>query len=219
MNAFVIKSWKASPQPFDGEGTQVSITGRAGGLLSWLLSLVGVSPTILFSVNQNSVVLEKGSWGGMVKRVVPLDKISSSYYGYRKPWKEALVFGLLTSVTVIGPIIAIIYYFLDKTLTIAVTEDSGVVDEIEFKRSVLDKQNIDENQAQIVCAIIQSLIDQKLSGGLPPRGISGPAIASAPQVAALASSAAPAATQCPKCGANYPGAHRGEFCEQCGTKM
>jgi hypothetical protein len=39
MSTFVIKLWSADDQA-DGENNHVSITGRAGGFVSWLLNLL-----------------------------------------------------------------------------------------------------------------------------------------------------------------------------------
>lgn len=59
-------------------------------------------------------------------------------------------------------IIAGIYYFLNITLTIGFVENSGVINLIEFKRSVIENKEINEAQVGYVCQVIQYLIEAKL---------------------------------------------------------
>ena len=67
----------------------------------------------------------------------------------------------------IGTIIGVIYYFLNKHLTVGFVEVSGVVNAIAFKRSVIEGQNIDENQAQAVIELTQQLIDARKRPSAP----------------------------------------------------
>lgn len=92
-----------------------------------------------------------------------MENISSTYYGYTKPWKESLILGaILGALTFgIGAIIGIVYYFLNKHLTVGFVEVSGHVSAIAFKRSVIEGQNIDESQARAVSEITQQLIDAR----------------------------------------------------------
>jgi hypothetical protein len=61
--AYVVKSWFADKRP-NPHGHYVSITGRAPGLISWLLSLLGVSPIVSLECTGNYFVYEMGSWSG-----------------------------------------------------------------------------------------------------------------------------------------------------------
>jgi hypothetical protein len=84
--ALVIKEWKAS-----ANGVHVRIVGREEGLISFLLSLIKIDPTTKFEVTTKGLTFERGSMSGFSKRVTPKQSISSSYYGFLKPWKTALV--------------------------------------------------------------------------------------------------------------------------------
>jgi hypothetical protein len=55
--------------------------------------------------------------------------------------------------------IAILYYILNKTLTVGFTDVGGRVSEISFKRSLIEGRTIDETEAARVCEIIQHLVD------------------------------------------------------------
>ncbi len=72
MNAFVIKSWTASDQP-DTDGNYVNISGRAGGLVSWVLNLLGISPTVSLIVRDDRIIFQKGSLReGSLNFITPL---------------------------------------------------------------------------------------------------------------------------------------------------
>ncbi len=45
MSALVIKAWRADTKPIDQENNYVKILGRKGGLLAWLLSVLGLDST------------------------------------------------------------------------------------------------------------------------------------------------------------------------------
>ena len=167
MNAFVIKSWRANEQP-DGEGSYVNISGRAGGLVSWVLNLLGISPTVSLIVRDDRIIFQKGSLReGSLNFITPLENTCSTLYAFRRPLIEAImlgvVLGILTffSFGIIGIAIAILYYMLNKTLTVGFTEVGGRLHEVPFKRSVIEGQVIDEIQAARVCEIVQRLVDAR----------------------------------------------------------
>lgn len=159
--ALVIKKWSASSTP-DAAGNYVDILGREGGLISWLLSLLKIDPTTSIQISDNLVLFSQGSLEGTEHRVIPMQSICSAYYGYKKPWKEALVLGLiLMPLFGLGLLVGPLYYFLNKTLTVGVVENSGWVGGFAFKRSVIEGQNITEKQAHEVIAIVRTLIEKK----------------------------------------------------------
>lgn len=176
--AYVIKEWRVSQTP-DANGVYVEIKGRDEGIISFILSLLNIEPTVSLMVTQKNIVFIQGSLSGFIKRIIPFSSVSSMLYGYSKPWKTAaaiiiagLVMGILFGagnrsfgaflITVIIAIsIAIAIYFTNKKLTIGIVEDSGVVNGIEFKRSVIEGKKIDERNAEIVIDLIQYFVDAK----------------------------------------------------------
>ena len=148
MSAFVIKSWSANDQP-DGEGNYVNINGRAGGLVSWLLNLLDISPTVRLTVRSDKITLQMGSLEGSMHFLTPLENTCSMFYGFKRPLKEAVILGIvlgaLTFFTfgLLGIALAILYYVLNKTLTIGFTDAGGRLTEIHIKRSVIEGQVID----------------------------------------------------------------------------
>lgn len=54
MPIYVIKSWYSSNQP-DTDGNYILIEGRQEGLISWLLSVFRIEPTVTIRVTENKV--------------------------------------------------------------------------------------------------------------------------------------------------------------------
>jgi hypothetical protein len=186
VSALVIKEWKSGTKPIDAQNNFVRITGREGGLIAWLLSLMRIDPTTTIVVGLDRLEFTSASLAGTASRLIPLQSICSTYYGYHKPWKAAAsimsVFGMfafvlasgaankgevggaITSFLVtggIGVVLAMLYYFLNRTLTLGFVEQSGVVSGIQFKRSVIENVDVNQEQAKTVCAIVQRLIEAK----------------------------------------------------------
>ena len=160
MAAYVIKSWHVEDTPMDAHGTLVHIVGRAPGLLAWMLSLLKIDPTIDLRITEENVIFSEGSLRGNSHRCIPIRNISSISYGYTKPWREALVIAiLLSSFFGIGIILGIIYYVLNKSLNLGIVELGSVASGIDFKRSVIEGVNVDEEAAQRVAGILQARVD------------------------------------------------------------
>ena len=157
-----------------------------GGLIAWLLSLMRIDPTTTILVGLDRLEFTSASLAGTASRLIPLQSICSTYYGYHKPWKVAAiimsVFGIFAFLLAsgaankgevggavwsflvtggIGVVLAMLYYFLNRTLTLGFVEQSGVVSGIQFKRSVIENVDVNQEQAKTVCAIVQRLIEAK----------------------------------------------------------
>ena len=159
--ALVLKKWHASQTP-NSNGDYVHLVGRQAGLLAWLLSTMGIDPTTEVQVKDNMIIFTTSSLSGREKRVIPIKSISSAYYGYEKPWKEALMLTLqLLTFFGLGLIVGPVYYFLNKKLSVGVVEISGWAGGFAFKRSVIEGKNIEEKNAYEVIEIIRSRIEAK----------------------------------------------------------
>lgn len=236
---YVIKEWFANETP-NRDGIYVQITGRKGGLMSWLLSFVGIDPTVSFVVDHENARFTRGSWTGFTSSVTPLEKICSGSYGYSKPfWGTAFCMGvgvaiLLSSNGIFPVIVSLIviagasaYYFLNKTLVLGLTFVSGdLSNRLTFKRSLIEGINIDENNAAKVIHIIETLVKQ---GSVPAQAASRWATeASSPepaveettvtgQQATRSPTAAAIIAFCPECGTNNTDASA--VCKGCGTAL
>lgn len=164
--ALVIKKWSVS-ETAGNNGEFVHIHGREAGLLSFILSLIGVDPTTTFVVDAKSIRLEKGSLRGFERTVTPIPHVSTASFGYKKPWLKALVISIATGFIlffipilgqIIGALIGLIYYFLKKELFINYHVAGYTGGSVEFNRSLIEGQHIDEQAGERIVAIIEMLV-------------------------------------------------------------
>ena len=185
MSALVLKQWMAHEEPVDRDGNYIVISGRESGLIAWFLALVGVDPTTTIKVSLKRVEFRASSLSGTNNRMIPLQGLCSTYYGYHKPWKKALgtfallmwlvlslgsalaqadaagsAYGTFIFGTLISAGISLAYYFLNRTLTFGFVENSGVISGIMFKRSVIENIDVNEQQARYVCELTQAIIER-----------------------------------------------------------
>jgi len=170
--AKVIKQWQASDQP-DADGVHVLISGRESGIMSWFMSFLGLDPTDTLTVTGNRVEFTSSSISGKFSQLVPINKVNNTVYGFAKPWKVAIAYAVvfialgifasqvsgMTALTliIVGVVLAIVKYIFGKVFTIGFG-DGDNQHKIEFKRSIIENQNISEEQAEHVCELIQRLI-------------------------------------------------------------
>lgn len=152
----------------------IHIVARKAGVMSWLLSLIGVDPTTVFDVYLNRVEYSEGSLSGKVKHMIPLKSICNLGTGFFKP-VLCFVFAVLCFIGAIsvlgarnsGPVVLIllliavvfvIAYFLKRTLLIFALPASGVGPVFCIKRSVIEGVVIDEKVADTIIDIMTQLI-------------------------------------------------------------
>jgi hypothetical protein len=200
--ALVVKSWKVTSNPAAGE-PNVTIIARNSGLLSFILSVVGIDATATLLISSRHVFYEEGSLAGFKRRFVPLEHVASSFYGRVKPWKTTAILMVLsvvlggglggvsgTLLLLVGVALSALYYFLNRPLTIGVIDVSGTVTEMSFSRSVIEGQEVDEKSAEDVITMIEFLI--KPTPGIRPQDIN---LGSAPASGVMASAAPQSAAQ------------------------
>lgn len=62
--------------------------------------------------------------------------------------------------TIVGGIIALLYYFLNKTMTIGVFEIGGMLNGISIKRSVIENKALDEKDAEKFEKVLLALVEK-----------------------------------------------------------
>ena len=167
------------------------------------------------------------------------------------PWKTALgIFGFclflgsamqsgwaLFAFFVLGAVISGLYYVLNRQLTFGFTDAAGEVAAITFKRSVIEGQEINEEQLHKIIGVIENLIKHRddhagevdIGSGSQGGRMASPAPTSLRQVfngpdEVTAKPVASAAVQrtaqtgaCPKCGNSIT--PDDVFCGGCGHKL
>lgn len=176
--ALVPKQWYANVKANE-RSNYVEILARQSGFFAWLLALIKVDPTFFMSISHQRVVYQASNLMGYKKVILPIDSISSSYFGYHKPWFTAIsifVFSIMLGTAVmdatqtamwgmlamlIGLVIAVAYYFLNKELLIGITDNNGSSYSLILKRAVIENQEINEQQMELVTRILLTVIDNQ----------------------------------------------------------
>jgi hypothetical protein len=156
------------------EGKFVEIIGRKGGLIAFLLTLMGLDNTSCFILTKNEVSYKTASLSGETNKFFPVNNIASTQCGYSKPIQYiflAVVFFILgiilgaqpggSFLLWIGIIVAIVFlvlYFLQKNFTISVESSGGETAELIFKRSIIEGVAVDINKTKEAILLINSFI-------------------------------------------------------------
>jgi hypothetical protein len=164
------------------DGLVVDIEGRASGLISWLLTVLGLDAITTLKITGKELSFRSSSLFGQIYQVAPLPNISSTHCGYSKPIGY-LVLGVLIGLAgivasfaqhgggglaggggmaglpliVIG-LVFIIAYFLSKKLAISVETSGGMVMGLTFKRSVIENVPVDIQKALMAIQLINRKI-------------------------------------------------------------
>jgi hypothetical protein len=179
MSVYVLKKWHASSEPNEDEN-YVDVSGRSPGLISWVLSLIGIEPTVRLTASTHGVSFEQGSLAGTHKRLIPLRSISSVYHGFTRPWRETLALLFMGNTVVTGIVAAMaensdgiagkaflayaivfglvfVYFALNKQMALGIVENGSVVSGIRFKRSVIEGKALTGDDAANVSSILEVL--------------------------------------------------------------
>ena len=91
LGTYVLKQWKVDVNPVDDEDHFVVIHGRQSGIIAWLLNLMDIAATTSLLVSSSRLEFRQSSLAGEEHVLVPLEKLSSSSWGYKKPWGKAII--------------------------------------------------------------------------------------------------------------------------------
>lgn len=171
-------------------GLVVDIEGRASGLLSWLLTVIGLDATTSLKVTVEQVFFDQSSLFGQVHRVVPLPSVSSTLCGYSRRIGY-LVLGVLLCIAgivagsvqqygidgvpgwpfIVVGLLFIIAYFLSKRLAIAVETCGGDLIWVKFKRSIIENVAMDMEKAVMTIQLInRKIVEAQLSAAAAKKG-------------------------------------------------
>jgi hypothetical protein len=158
----------------------VKIVGRKSGLISWLLTLIGIDSTFTFYVYEKRIEVTEGTLSGTLTSIYPMASLSSCGFGYLKPFHYfvlaacslvSTIYTLILALNDNGPagavsvatlVMAIVFavlYYLRKTLCIFALSHSGNGPYIFTKRSLIEGVKITEEEAGRISNIITSLVE------------------------------------------------------------
>lgn len=153
--ALVIKQWSVNENAEAGKPV-VRIHGRQSGIISFLLSWIGVEPVTTLEMTRDQVIFHEGSWSGSRKYVLPISSLTSGYFGYTKPWQVALMIGVaLMPFFFIGLVAGPLYYVLNKQLELGLFDSGGRTVAVAFKKSFIENKSIDEAEGMRVLNLIE----------------------------------------------------------------
>lgn len=144
----------------------VKLVGRKAGLIDWLLTLIGINTTTTLEVYEDHIEYTYGSLSGNVLEVIPLSKTSNLLCGLFRPviflvW--AVIFFIAAfvtyGVTLILTLLFVFLYFFRKSTLISIIPNSGSSTSVGFKRSLIEGQNITDEEAQQIVKIISKLVE------------------------------------------------------------
>ena len=144
----------------------VRLVGRKAGLVDWILTLIGVNTTTTLEVYADRIEYSYGSLSGNVQEVIPLSKVSNLVCGHFKPviyLVLAVVFLIAAfatfGMTLIFSALFLFLYFFRKSTLVSVIPNSGAQAAVAFKRSLIEGQNLTEEEAKEVIKVISGLVE------------------------------------------------------------
>lgn len=180
--ALVLRKFDIKKTPKSETDDIINISGRASGLWSWLLTVVGIEAETTIKVTGREITFKSTSLFGQQHAIVALTSISSVHCGYLKPISFLIVAGVCALLGLsawisgggfssfiaglfVGTIFAVLYWLLKKVEILVHTRGSlplGLV----FKRSVIENVPVDIERAKIAIGIINNLIISSQNTGL-----------------------------------------------------
>lgn len=197
----------------DESTLKVFIEGRPGGLIDWLLTILGFQSTTTFRADSARICLETASLWGIRQMIIATPRISSIQCGFRKPI-GFLILGVATMLISILQVFItdsattmlicwvcaaffFAVYVLAKTFEISLETQGGSTIFIKFQRSIIDNVSVDIEKAKVAVRILSGAITQ-----------------TAEPVDAIQESTS--LHKCKQCGTIFKAETMGKYCEHCG---
>ena len=163
-------------------GVFVEIVGRASGLTSWLLTILGLEEETYLLVTDKDIAFKSSSLFGQTNYVAPLSSVSSTHCGYSKPigfliLGVIIIIGSITGgiglygvykyvVIFLGILIGLLFlflYWLLKKMVISLQTYGGLIMGLTFKRSIIENVAVDIEKAIQAIQIINMRVAQSMS--------------------------------------------------------
>ena len=149
---------------------QVAIVGRKGGLVAWLMSLLGIDSTFTLQIYRDRLESTEGSLSGRIKTVIPLTALDTYTSGYTKPvlyivyGVVALIYSIFCFANGMGGMgfavllmaaVFFVLYYLRKCLVLAFTTSGANGIYFLFKKSVVEGISVDAEFAERVSDLVK----------------------------------------------------------------
>ena len=151
----------------------VSIEGRKSGVISWILTFIGIAATNSLESNSEQVIFKTQSLYGESNSFIPLTAVSELTGGYTRNFTYLMltvifiIFGIV-SVFAAGPfgliaglVLAVIFgilFWLSKRLEIVIVTNGGSRSGLAFKRSLIGNVAVDIDKVKKAIGIINNTV-------------------------------------------------------------
>ncbi len=173
--ALVLKKFKINQNPISETDEIIAIAGRRPGIITWLLTTMGLDAVDSLIVTGREFRHRTVSLVGQFNEVCPLTSISSVHCAYRRPIWNLIFAGLIIIaglyawldsdgkffyflISLLIALIFIVAYVLLKKILIEIHTRGGLSIGLSFKRSVIENIPVDIEQAKSVINIINNLV-------------------------------------------------------------
>lgn len=177
----VLKQFRVRSSP-SRESPVVEITGRRSGLVAFILSMIGLDPTVSLTVTSTEVRQRAASMSGETVDILPLRQIASVHASMTSPiiilimGILALLPGLLAVAVAEGEpegfmalfpavVLIVTYFVTGKKFSLAFITSAGGGVAIGFKPKTPSGQKLDLDRLNQVAEAVRDLISQASGGG------------------------------------------------------
>ena len=164
-------------------GANVLIEARQAGLVSFLLTLIGLDPNSTLKVTRGSISFKNSSVFGSSQVSTPLPNIGAFVGGYKKPFIALLLSifffgsgagmflysliegeGFLHWILFFFSLVFLLVYYLNKVMFIGFETSGGGTYGFAFKASVLEGVSVNINRVESTIDYVNSLISSAALG-------------------------------------------------------
>jgi len=171
--ALVLKKFELNEDLNNKSVSLVLIEGRKAGIISWLLTLVGISATTSLEANSEQLIFKQQSLYGETNNFIPLPAVAELTGGYTRKFNYLILCifflagGLISAPftafigLIAGIILAVIFgilFWLSKRLEIIVGTNGGTHPGIAFKRSIIGNLAVDIDKVKKTITVINQAI-------------------------------------------------------------
>lgn len=186
--ALVLRQFTVSTAPSKPEPPVVEIEGRKPGLISFVLTILGIDNTTRLAITRREISFRTGSLFGEITSVVPLTAVASAHSGFAKPIAHLIAAAIIVLLSVgaavgapprspvspgmilgVGLAVAavlLVSYILGKKMALFVESSGGTIFGLVFKRGVIEGVPVDIDKVKAVVEIIRELVIASQAKGI-----------------------------------------------------
>ncbi len=182
--SLVLRSFEVRPQPASVQSDVIRVEGRRGGLISYLLTLIGLDSTCTFRATPQYVEWVDSSLFGKTHAMVPLQHVACVWGGVTRPllllffagyfflnaFLSLITFGVhlesfvLCLLLVVAAGVSIVFYFLKQRFFVVIRSEAGPEIAFSMTPSVLEGQTVDFPKALAAVQLLKNLTLGALQG-------------------------------------------------------